>query len=66
MKDAVKNEIIEDFSRAKSAPASAKRNFEEGDILTAANRIFVACENAIYALMKLCKYFVRSYFEYSE
>lgn len=53
LKDAVKNEIIEDFSRAKSAFASAKRNFEEGDILTAANRIFVACENAIYALMKL-------------
>jgi len=44
---------MEDFGRAKKALASAKRNFEEGDILTAANRIFVACENAIYAHLKL-------------
>lgn len=49
----MKNEILEDFNRAKKALASAKRNFEEGDILTAANRIFVACENVIYARLKL-------------
>ncbi len=53
LKDELKNEIIEDFNRAKNALASARRNFEEGDALTAANRIFVACENAVYACMKL-------------
>lgn len=53
MKDDLKNEIIEDFNRAKKALDSARRNFEEGDALTAANRIFVACENAVYACMKL-------------
>ncbi len=53
LKDELKNEIIEDFSRAKNALVSAKRNFEEGDRLTAANRVFVACENAVYACMKL-------------
>ncbi|MBU4373031.1 MAG: HEPN domain-containing protein [Euryarchaeota archaeon] len=53
MKDELKNEIIEDFNRAKKALDSARRNFEEGDALTAANRIFVACENAVYACMKL-------------
>lgn len=26
---------------------------EEGDIFTAANRIFVACENAVYVILKL-------------
>lgn len=53
MKEELKSEILEDFNRAKVALASAKRNFEEGDILTASNRIFVACENVIYAHLKL-------------
>lgn len=53
LKDELKNEIIEDFNRAKKALDSARRNFEEGDAFTAANRIFVACENAVYACMKL-------------
>lgn len=53
LKHELKNEIIEDFNRAKKALDSARRNFEEGDALTAANRIFVACENAVYACMKL-------------
>ncbi|MCX9076213.1 MAG: HEPN domain-containing protein [Candidatus Methanoperedens sp.] len=53
MKDELKNEIIEDFDRAKTALASARRNFDEGDLFTAANRLFVACENAVYACMKL-------------
>ncbi len=53
MKDELKNEIIEDFDRAKTAFASARRNFDEGDLFTAANRLFVACENAVYACMKL-------------
>ncbi len=53
MKEELRNEILEDFNRAKKALASAKRNFEEDDILTAANRIFVACENLIYACLKL-------------
>jgi len=53
LKDELKNEIIEDFNRAKNAFASAKRNFEEEDMFTAANRSFVACENAVYACMKL-------------
>jgi len=53
LKDELKNEIIEDFDRAKNAFASAKRNFDEEDMFTAANRLFVACENAVYACMKL-------------
>ncbi len=53
LKDELKNEIIEDFDRAKNAFASAKRNFEEEDMFTAANRSFVACENAVYVCMKL-------------
>ncbi len=53
LNDDVKKEVIEDFNRARSALVSAKRNFDEGDILTSANRIFVACENATYALMRL-------------
>jgi uncharacterized protein (UPF0332 family) len=53
LKDELKNEIIEDFDRAKTAFASARRNFDEGDLFTAANRLFVACENAVYACMKL-------------
>jgi hypothetical protein len=53
LKDELKNKIIEDFDRAKTAFASARRNFDEGDLFTAANRLFVACENAVYACMKL-------------
>ena len=53
LKDELKNEIIEDFDRAKTAFSSARRNFDEGDLFTAANRLFVACENAVYACMKL-------------
>lgn len=53
MKEELRNEILNDFNRAREAFASAKRNFEEGDILTAANRIFVACENVIYARLRL-------------
>ncbi|MDP3104570.1 MAG: hypothetical protein Q8M95_08170 [Candidatus Methanoperedens sp.] len=53
MKDELKNEIIEDLDRAKNAFASAKRNFDEEDMFTASNRLFVACENAVYACMKL-------------
>lgn len=53
LKDEFKNEIIEDFDRVKKAFASAKRNFEEDDMFTAANRLFVACENAVYVCMKL-------------
>ena len=46
-------EIKEDLERAHAALRSAQRNFEEGDILTAANRLFVACESAVYAFLKL-------------
>ncbi len=53
LKDELKNEIIEDFNRAKNAFASARRNFDEGDLFTTANRLFVACENTVYACMKL-------------
>ena len=53
MKDELKNEIIEDLERAKNAFTSAKRNFDEDDLFTASNRLFVACENAVYACMKL-------------
>lgn len=53
LKNELKNEIIEDFDRAKNAFASAKRNFKEEDMFTAANRLFVACENAVYVCMKL-------------
>ena len=47
------DEIKEDLNRAKEALISAERNFKEEDILTAANRIFVACENAVCVLLKL-------------
>ena len=47
LKDELKNEIIEDLDRAKNAFASAKRNFDEEDMFTASNRLFVACENAV-------------------
>lgn len=46
------DEIKEDLNRAKEALISAERNFKENDILTAANRIFVACENSVYVLLK--------------
>lgn len=46
-------EIKEDLERARKALNSAERNFNENDILTGANRTFVACENSIYALLKL-------------
>lgn len=46
------DEIKEDLNRAKEALISAERNFKEEDILTAANRIFVACENSVYVLLK--------------
>ena len=47
------NEIKGDLERAKKALGSAERNSKEDDILTAANRTFVACENSVYALLKL-------------
>ena len=46
-------EIKEDLERAQAALHSAERNFREKDMLTSANRLFVACESAIYALLKL-------------
>lgn len=48
----LKNEIEKDLSRAQEALESAERNFAEADILTAANRTFVACENAVFVLLK--------------
>ncbi len=48
----IKEEIIEDLGRAEKALKAAERNFEEKDLLTSANRLFVACESAIYALLK--------------
>ena len=48
----MQKEVEEDFKRAKEALTSAERNFKENDILTAANRTFVACENAVYVLLK--------------
>ncbi len=45
-------EIKKDIKRAQKALESAKRNFRENDIFTAANRNFVACENAVYVLLK--------------
>ncbi len=47
------DEIKKDLERAKEALESAERNFKENDILTAANRIFVTCENSVYVLLKL-------------
>jgi len=46
------DDIKEDLRRAKEALESAERNFKENDILTAANRTFVACENSVYVLLK--------------
>ncbi|MBL7147452.1 MAG: HEPN domain-containing protein [Nanoarchaeota archaeon] len=45
-------EIKKDLKRAQEALESAKRNLKENDILTAANRTFVACENSVYILLK--------------
>ena len=45
-------ETEKDLERAKKAMKSAERNLKEDDILTAANRNFVACENAVYVLIK--------------
>jgi len=49
----MKEEIKKDIERAESVIKSAERNFKENDFFTAANRIFVACENSIYVLLKL-------------
>lgn len=46
------SEIRADLDRAKRALASAERNFDEGDLFTAANRLFVACKSAVYASLK--------------
>lgn len=46
-------EIKTDLKRAKEGLESAERNLQMGDIFTVANRIFVACENAVYVLLKL-------------
>ena len=46
------DEIKKDLKRAKEALESAERNFKEDDILTAANRIFVACENSAWIALK--------------
>ncbi len=46
-------ETERDLERAYEALKSAERNFKENDMFTAANRTFVACENAIYVLLKL-------------
>lgn len=53
MKSELKNEIIDDFHRAKDALVSAKKNFEDNDVPAASNRVFVACENAIYVRLKI-------------
>ncbi|MEK6951011.1 MAG: HEPN domain-containing protein [Nanoarchaeota archaeon] len=45
-------EIREDLERAQKALQAAERNFQEKDFLTAANRLFVACESVIYGLLK--------------
>ena len=46
----LKDEIKEDLKRSKEALASAERNLDY--LKTTANRTFVACENAAYALLK--------------
>ncbi|MBI2507438.1 HEPN domain-containing protein [Candidatus Woesearchaeota archaeon] len=48
----MKERIDEDLKRARQALESAERNLKENDLLTAANRNFIACENAIYVLLK--------------
>ncbi len=39
--------IVQDLKRAEEAMEAAVRNLEEEDLLTAANRVFVACENTM-------------------
>jgi len=46
-------DIKKDLERAEEALESAERNLKENDLLTAANRAFVACENAVYVFLKL-------------
>ena len=48
----IKEEIQEDMKRAEQALQSAERNMEENDVLTSANRLFVACESAVCAFLK--------------
>jgi len=48
----IHEEVANDLRRAIEALDSAKRNLNEKDIFTAANRTFVACENAVYVLLK--------------
>ena len=48
----LKDEIKKDMQRSQEALESAERNLKESDIITAANRTFVACENAVYVLLK--------------
>ncbi len=49
----VKQEVQEDLKRAVAAVESAERNLQDGDLLTAANRSFMSCENAVYVMLKL-------------
>ncbi len=46
------SDIVQDLKRAEEAMEAAVRNLEEEDLLTAANRVFVACENTAYVLLK--------------
>ncbi len=46
------DDIVQDLKRAEEAMEAAVRNLEEEDLLTAANRVFVACENTVYVLLK--------------
>ncbi len=48
----LRTEIKEDLERAQKAQQSQERNFREKAFLTAANRSFVACESALYGLLK--------------
>ena len=52
MQEKTEKNLKEDLERAKQAMQSAERNLKENDILTAANRNFVACENAVHILPK--------------
>ncbi|MBI3032978.1 hypothetical protein HYY69_05880 [Candidatus Woesearchaeota archaeon] len=49
----VEQEIEDDFKRSVIALEAAERNLREGDMLTAANRNFIACENSVYVLLKV-------------
>lgn len=46
------SDIVQDLKRAEEAMEAAVRNLKEEDLLTAANRVFVACENTAYVLLK--------------